>query len=257
MTPGSDEPGLTMAGLFASMENYLDTTVSGWLLANEAVSKTYGVPVISYEGGQAVSTSGTNYNLQFQAQNDPGMYTLYKNLITQWKQAIGTQYNFYTLTDSYWGLLLLITATGSEKWDAVMSSILPAGDANLDGKVNSADISIVEAHMGQTDAWWEKGDFNHDGVVNAQDLALAAGKPPGDRRGGDVRVARHDHPGQLGGSLRQQRVQHYRQSVQLPRLCRRHHLECGNLCLEQQHDQCLRPPGSDSRHQQPDRRLLV
>ena len=106
------------------------------------------------------------------------MYTLYKNLITQWEQDIGTQYTFYTLTDSYWGLLPSITATGSEKWDAVMSSILPAGDANLDGKVNSADISIVEAHMGQTNAWWEKGDFNHDGVVNAQDLALAEANLP-------------------------------------------------------------------------------
>ncbi len=178
MTPGSDEPGLTMAGLFASMENYLDTTVSGWLMANEAVSKTYGVPVISYEGGQGVSTSGTNYNLQFQAQNDPGMYTLYKKLIAQWEQDIGTQYTFYALTDSYWGLLPSVTATGSEKWDVVMSSILPAGDANLDGKGNSADISIVAAHMGQTNAWWEDGDFNHDGVVNAQDLALAEANLP-------------------------------------------------------------------------------
>ena len=55
---------------------------------------------------------------------------------------------------------------------------LPAGDANLDGKVTAADTAIVEAHMGQTKAWWENGDFNHDGVVNAQDLALLEANLP-------------------------------------------------------------------------------
>ena len=69
-------------------------------------------------------------------------------------------------------------STGSEKWDAVISSLLPVGDANLDGKVTSADIAIIEAHMGETNAWWEDGDFNHDGVVNAKDLALAEANLP-------------------------------------------------------------------------------
>ena len=39
-----------MTGLFASMENNLDTSVASWLNQNEAVSKSFGVPVISYEG---------------------------------------------------------------------------------------------------------------------------------------------------------------------------------------------------------------
>ena len=179
LSSGTDVPGLTMTGLFNSMENYLDTDVSSWLTANESLSKTYGVPVISYEGGQGLYPGlSKNPTLENQAQNDPGMYTLYKNLIAMWETHIGTQFTFYALNDGYWGLLPSVTATGSEKWDAVMSSILPAGDADLDGKVTPADLTIAEDHMGDTNAWWEDGDFNHDGVVNAQDLALAEANLP-------------------------------------------------------------------------------
>ena len=181
LSSGTDVPGLTMAGLFNSMENYLNTDVSSWLLQNEALSQTYGVPVISYEAGQGLYPNNSqNPTLENQAQNDPGMYTLYKNLIAMWEQDIGTGLTFYNLDDPLWGLLPSVTAAGSEKWDAVISSILPAGDANLDGdgQVTTADIDIIEAHMGETGAWWGDGDFNHDGVVNAQDLALAEANLP-------------------------------------------------------------------------------
>ncbi len=179
LTSGTDVPGLTMTRLFNSMENYLSTDVSSWLTANESLSKTFGVPVISYEAGQGLyPSSSQNPTLENQAQNDPGMYTLYKNLIAMWEQDIGTQLTFYALNDGFWGLLPSVTSTGAEKWDAVISSILPAGDANLDGKVTTADIAIVEAHMGDTTFWWENGDFNHDGIVNAQDLALAEASIP-------------------------------------------------------------------------------
>jgi hypothetical protein len=42
------------------------------------------------------------------------------------------------------------------------------GDANLDGVVNSADLSV----MSPTGTTWATGDFNYDGVVNADDYAL-------------------------------------------------------------------------------------
>ena len=181
LTSGTDVAGMSMTALFNSMEDYLDTNISSWLTGNEALSKTFGVPVISYEGGQGLyPNTSKNPALQDQAQNNAGMYTLYKNFIAMWEQDIGTPFTFYALNDVYWGLLPSATANGSEKWDAVISSILPAGDANLNGsgQVTSADIGIIEAHMGQTDPWWEDGDFNHDGVVNAQDLALAEANLP-------------------------------------------------------------------------------
>ena len=110
LTPGTDKPGLSMAGLFDSMENYLDTDVSSWLIANESLAKKFGVPVISYEAGQGLyPNSSKNPKLEMQAQNNPGMYTLYKNLITMWEKDIGTQLTFYTLSDSNWGLLPVVT----------------------------------------------------------------------------------------------------------------------------------------------------
>jgi hypothetical protein len=50
------------------------------------------------------------------------------------------------------------------------------GDANLDGKVNGTDFTILATNFNQsvTNAW-DKGDFNYDGKVNGTDfLALAA-----------------------------------------------------------------------------------
>jgi hypothetical protein len=49
------------------------------------------------------------------------------------------------------------------------------GDANLDGKVNGTDFTILATNFNQsvTDGW-DKGDFNYDGKVNGSDfLALA------------------------------------------------------------------------------------
>jgi hypothetical protein len=44
------------------------------------------------------------------------------------------------------------------------------GDANLDGVVNTADLSAISS-AGTT---WQTGDFNYDGKVNADDYALFA-----------------------------------------------------------------------------------
>ena len=65
------------------------------------------------------------------------------------------------------------------------------GDANLDGVVTQADLDIVNANMGSTDAHWGMGDFTGggvsdwgglDGIVDAADrgivlAALGAGGP--------------------------------------------------------------------------------
>jgi hypothetical protein len=50
------------------------------------------------------------------------------------------------------------------------------GDANLDGKVNGADFTLMAANFNDavTDGC-DEGDFNYDGDVNGSDFVLLAG----------------------------------------------------------------------------------
>jgi fibronectin-binding autotransporter adhesin len=48
------------------------------------------------------------------------------------------------------------------------------GDANLDGKVNGADFTIMATNFNQGDKVWDQGDFNYDGNVNGADFTLLA-----------------------------------------------------------------------------------
>lgn len=56
--------------------------------------------------------------------------------------------------------------------DDVLISYTWYGDANLDGKVDAADLALFAANGSA--ATWSTGDFNYDGVVNADDYALYA-----------------------------------------------------------------------------------
>ena len=61
------------------------------------------------------------------------------------------------------------TALGcSQNGDEVIIKYTWIGDANLDGVVNSADLSAMAA----SGTMWSQGDFNYDGKVNADDYAL-------------------------------------------------------------------------------------
>jgi hypothetical protein len=47
-----------------------------------------------------------------------------------------------------------------------------SGDANLDGKVDINDLTIVLAHYGQSGATWTQGDFTGSGKVDINDLTI-------------------------------------------------------------------------------------
>ena len=48
------------------------------------------------------------------------------------------------------------------------------GDANLDGRVNNSDLTLLRANFGTVSGGeWDDGDFNYDSRVNNSDLALA------------------------------------------------------------------------------------
>jgi probable HAF family extracellular repeat protein len=53
----------------------------------------------------------------------------------------------------------------------LLTPTLP-GDANLDGKVDINDLTIVLAHYGQTGVTWTTGEFTGDGTVDINDLTI-------------------------------------------------------------------------------------
>jgi hypothetical protein len=77
--------------------------------------------------------------------------------------------------NGYWGyfdMLPNVSTVGGQEYDALVSLLVPAGDANLDGTVDYADFQTLAANYGQSGADWEQGDFNDDGIVNSQDLNI-------------------------------------------------------------------------------------
>lgn len=47
-----------------------------------------------------------------------------------------------------------------------------AGDANLDGSVDTLDFNAVAANFGGTNKVWTQGDFNYDGNVDTLDFNI-------------------------------------------------------------------------------------
>ena len=58
------------------------------------------------------------------------------------------------------------------------------GDANLDGKVDINDLSIVLANYDKNGMAWTEGDFTGDGTVDINDLT---------HRAGELRQGRGEH----------------------------------------------------------------
>ena len=183
LDPAVDHPGMTMDALFASMNQFLNTKLAGWVAAHAALAKQYGLPMLAYEGGQslvawnATLKANVNMDLKAAAQADPRMGDLYRSLDALWKQNGGGQFEYFTLYSSYgksgyWGLLPGDAPGGNAKWDAVLGIVLEDGDATLDGAVDFADFAVIKANFGKPNACWEQGDFNRDGVVDAADLAI-------------------------------------------------------------------------------------
>ena len=71
----------------------------------------------------------------------------------------------------YAGLRFIKTYTATS---LTVSASGLAGDANLDGIVNSLDFTVLAAHFSGSGQNWLAGDFNGDGVVNALDFNAIA-----------------------------------------------------------------------------------
>ena len=64
--------------------------------------------------------------------------------------------------------------TGVGQASAVVLELALYGDANLDGVVDSQDLTLLATDWKKSTNLWTAGDFNHDGVVDSQDLTLLA-----------------------------------------------------------------------------------
>ena len=72
---------------------------------------------------------------------------------------------------------------GQSDVDALVHNVLGTeyGDANLDGKIDDIDATLMAANWG-SGAGWAGGDFNGDGIVDAADAAIMADNWLGDFR---------------------------------------------------------------------------
>src|SRR5207253_8811942 len=58
--------------------------------------------------------------------------------------------------------------------DALLVAYTLAGDANLDGTIDSLDFGRLATNFGRFQAGWQGGDFNYDGRSNALDFNVLA-----------------------------------------------------------------------------------
>jgi hypothetical protein len=190
----SDGNAATVDGIFTDLQGTIlassppssnGNAIANWLTADLAEAALYDLPLVAYEGGQGLSGS-TNQDNKIAAQSDPRMYDATRQYFALWNTLVGPKqlFNYYTFAagdGSYgaWGALVNQDDPGAQKWDALLSLTRLAGDANLDGLVNAADCSIVQAGYGKSGLWWMQGDFNHDGTVDAADLAALNGNITG------------------------------------------------------------------------------
>jgi hypothetical protein len=49
------------------------------------------------------------------------------------------------------------------------------GDANIDGKIDSADFALLRTGFGSLNPTWLNGDFNYDQLVDTVDFGIFAG----------------------------------------------------------------------------------
>ncbi len=175
----SNTPNLTLDQLFSDLQNNLNGWWGSQVHTDAALDQQYGVPMVAYEGGQGLmpGTNGANFAVMSQAQSDPRMYALYREMMSTWSQGGGQLFNAYQLDGpssiwGFWGMFPTVSQIGGMKYNGLLSSFLPAGDSNGDGVVNFADFQTLAANYDTTNANWMQGDFNGDNAVNGVDLNL-------------------------------------------------------------------------------------
>jgi hypothetical protein len=163
---GSNAHGvLTVAGLS------LSGTTSAWtskldLNNNSLVVQNGSLPVLTNEIAQAYS-SGT-------WQGAAGISSSAAAADSQHLTALGVILNTVDgSTPLYGANASMGTFSGTSPAAAdVLIKYTYYGDANLDGKVDGSDYSLIDSGFIAQQTGWFHGDFNYDGIVNGSDYTL-------------------------------------------------------------------------------------
>jgi hypothetical protein len=131
----------------------------GYWLSDEGTSTTPGCKKLSW-GGQhphSVYPIGTTAQFSFQADG-VAVGSTAANVLTYKYDGGGGNWHYS---------LFLTTLTGPV---AILEPVFLLGDANKDGTVNVADLTLLLNNYNKTGMVWADGDFDYDGTVNVADL---------------------------------------------------------------------------------------
>ena len=132
----------------------------------------YGVAVGSFADPSVVVPSSTGY-VYSQAFVFDGTTTHYVGDLSLINAPDGIIWTVATSIDDA-GQILVQGVVGTRPGVTETFLLTPTlpGDANLDGKVDINDLTIVLAHYGQTGMTWSTGEFTGDGTVDINDLTI-------------------------------------------------------------------------------------
>lgn len=211
----ADVDGLTLDGLFASVNGMLTGKVIPGIQAHATIATNRGLQLVAYEGGQSLVPNRDyvilNEPVKRTAQDDPRMGDVHRSIATAWAAAGGDTFMWFGPPASiwdvngFWGLLPNGNpdAAGGVKWDAILRLAMVPGDVDLSGTVDLDDYLLILSRMGASPAWLEDGDLDGDGVITEADLAALLAISPGlldDGGGGEVIVPEPDTGGYWSGS---------------------------------------------------------
>jgi fibronectin-binding autotransporter adhesin len=206
--PVTIDPGMSLStgGVGAVQFQSTITVDSGGRLAMSSASNALSLSLLGVSNGSLLSTTGTKTALQLQSLSiaSGSSFNLTNNdmvihggSLSAIQAEIATGFNGGAWTgtgidsstaasDSTHltavGVMLNTNATGSAIYNSFGNVPVNAGDvliketyygdANLNGKVDGSDYSLIDNGYEKHLTGWYNGDFNYDGTVNGSDYTL-------------------------------------------------------------------------------------
>lgn len=162
-----------------------------WKTAAEATTKVEGTLPTSHVAPLPAVQSRPNFEVQWTGNSASTSFDLYVSNnggpFSAWlsgttatrapfQGARGNTYAFFSVAHDAYG-----SVEGMKTVAEATTKIAPAGDVNIDGAVNCADIAIVKASLGKSTGqagFDSRADVVVDGRVDVRDLAFVAQKLP-------------------------------------------------------------------------------